>query len=84
MGGETFDLRDVRRTVETMLAALRVSKDTRSQLLSHGISGVQSAHYDRHDYIEEKRAALIAWESRLAEVTERLTAGAVLPFAKSG
>ncbi|HAX10629.1 MAG TPA: integrase [Marinobacter hydrocarbonoclasticus] len=84
MGGETFDLRDVRRTVETMLAALRVSKDTRSQLLSHGISGVQSAHYARHDYIEEKRAALIAWESRLAEVTERLTAGAVLPFAKSG
>ena len=84
MGGETFDLRDVRRTVETMLAALRVSKDTRSQLLSHGISGVQSAHYDRHDYIEEKRAALIAWESRLAEVTEGRTAGAVLPFAKSG
>lgn len=65
MGGEPFNLRDVRRTVETMLAGLGISKDTRAQLLSHGISGVQAAHYDRHDYIDEKRAALVAWEARL-------------------
>lgn len=65
MGGEPFDLRDVRRTVETMLAGLGISKDTRAQLLSHGISGVQAAHYDRHTYTDEKRAALVAWEARL-------------------
>lgn len=65
MGGESFDLRDIRRTVETMLAGLGISKDTRAQLLSHGISGVQAAHYDRHAYTDEKRAALVAWESRL-------------------
>ncbi|MBG14103.1 MAG: integrase [Alcanivorax sp.] len=84
MGGKTFNLRDVRRSVETMLAALRISKDTRAQLLSHGISGVQSAHYDRHDYTEEKRAALTAWENRLAEVAEGQVTGAVVPFAKLG
>ena len=65
MGGEPFDLRDVRRTAETMLASMGVSRDTRAQLLSHGISGVQAAHYDRHAYTDEKRAALTAWEARL-------------------
>ena len=65
IGGEPFNLRDIRRTVETMLAGLGISKDTRAQLLSHGISGVQAAHYDRHAYTDEKRAALVAWEARL-------------------
>lgn len=68
MNASSFDLRDIRRTVETMLASMRVSKDTRAQLLSHGISGIQAAHYDRHDYLDEKRAALLAWEARLEEI----------------
>ena len=25
-------------------------------------------HYDRHDYINEKHAALVAWEARLEEI----------------
>jgi hypothetical protein len=65
---EPFDLRDIRRTCETMLAGIRIHKDIRSQLLSHGLSGVQDAHYDRHGYIDEKRAALVAWERRLDEI----------------
>jgi integrase len=67
--GEAFDLRDIRRTCETMLAGLGISKDTRAQLLSHGLSGVQAAHYDRHSYTDEKRAALVAWEQRLDDIT---------------
>jgi len=78
MGGEPFDLRDVRRTVETMLASMGLSRDTRAQLLSHGISGVQAAHYDRHGYTDEKRAALVAWEARLEEIeTRRRTSNVV-------
>lgn len=65
---ETFDLRDIRRTCETMLAGLGINRDTRAQLLSHGLSGVQAAHYDRHTYTDEKRAALVAWEQRLDEI----------------
>lgn len=68
MRGEPFDLRDIRRTVETMLAGLGVSRDVRAQLLSHGLSGVQAAHYDRHTYAAEKRAALAAWETKLAAI----------------
>ncbi|GAB1425960.1 integrase family protein [Thauera terpenica] len=70
MTGEAFTLRDIRRTVETMLAGLRISKDTRAQLLSHGISGVQAAHYDRHEYTEEKHAALVAWEAKLEAIRQ--------------
>lgn len=68
MGGDPFDLRDIRRTVETMLAGLGVSRDIRAQLLSHGISGVQAQHYDRHDYLKEKHAALIKWERHLTRI----------------
>lgn len=64
---EHFDLRDLRRTVETVLAGMGISKDVRAQLLSHGISGVQATHYDRHLYILEKRAALVAWEAKLVD-----------------
>ncbi len=68
MGCARFNLRDIRRTCETMLAGMSISRDTRAQLLSHGISGVQAAHYDRHDYFKEKQAALVAWEARLNEI----------------
>jgi len=75
MGGEPFNLRDVRRTCETMLAGMGISRDTRAQLLSHGISGVQAKHYDQHEYINEKRAALVAWETRLNEIAAGKKAG---------
>lgn len=53
-----FEPRDIRRTVETILAGLGVTRDTRAALLSHGLGGVQVQHYDRHAYMDEKRAAL--------------------------
>jgi len=65
-----FQLRDIRRTCETELAALGVSRDVRAQLMSHGLGGVQQQHYDRHDYFAEKQRALDAWEARLAEIRE--------------
>lgn len=70
MDGVPFDVRDIRRTVETMLAQLKIDRETRAQLLSHGLSGVQVAHYDRHTYTDEKRAALEAWEARLKDIED--------------
>jgi integrase len=63
-----FKLSDIRRTCETMLARLGISKDIRAQLLSHGLGGVQQRHYDRHEYMAEKRAALVAWEAKLEAI----------------
>ena len=59
---------DLRRTVETRLAGMGVSKDIRAQLQSHGLSGVQIRHYDQHDYAEEKRHALRVLHSWIASL----------------
>lgn len=56
----SFTPGDIRRTVETRLAAAGISQATRAHLQSHGISGVQAKHYDRYSYLKEKRAALEA------------------------
>ncbi|MFY9975808.1 MAG: hypothetical protein WAK53_16235 [Chromatiaceae bacterium] len=49
------------------------------QLLSHGLSGVQNLHYDRHTYMDEKRAALFVWEHYLETI-----AGGAITFGASG
>jgi len=71
-----FQLRDIRRTAETILASLKVSKDVRSHLLSHGLGGVQNQHYDHHTYWSEKRQALKKWAAYLAKLKEG-TAGEI-------
>ncbi|MFC5487698.1 tyrosine-type recombinase/integrase [Dokdonella soli] len=63
-----FTVGDLRRTVETRLAAAGVGVETRAQLQSHGLGGIQARHYDRQDYLAEKRAAL--------ETLHRLATGA--------
>ena len=67
---EPFQLRDLRRTCETMLASLSVSSDVRAQLQSHGLGGVQNRHYDRHDYAPEKKRTLELWRSHLETLKE--------------
>jgi integrase len=59
-----FSMRDLRRTAETHMAALGISSDVRAQIQSHGLGGIQARHYDRHDYMPEKRAALEQWSRR--------------------
>ncbi|WP_374601062.1 hypothetical protein [Niveibacterium sp.] len=61
-----FTARDLRRTAETELVALGISKDLCAQLLSHGLGDVQSRHYDRHTYLAEKTKALEVWQSHLS------------------
>ena len=68
MGGESFGLNDLRRTVETQLVILGISEKTRAHLLSHGLTGIQHRKYDRHIYFSEKRTALVAWESLLDDI----------------
>jgi integrase len=56
---EPFDQRDLRRTAETMLQKLGVDREVRAHLLSHGRNqGVQGVHYERYDFLDEKRRAL--------------------------
>lgn len=69
-----LEARDLRRTAETMLAGMGISKDVRAQLLSHGLGGVQGRHYDQHDYMTEKRNALQAWADRLQALADKKAA----------
>ncbi len=56
--GGRFTPGDIRRTVETRLAAGGQNDEARGQLQSHGLGGVQNRHYNHHHYDAEKRAAL--------------------------
>lgn len=55
-----FQLKRVRSGVETILGAVGVSKDTRKELQSHALHGVQKRHYDANEYLPEKLEALQA------------------------
>ena len=67
---EPFSLRDLRATVETYLASKQVSAEIRAHLLSHGLSGVQARHYDKHDYVAEKTKAIALWHKYIAKLME--------------
>ncbi|WP_414495578.1 hypothetical protein [Stenotrophomonas maltophilia] len=66
---------DLRRTVETRLAALGLSEEVRGHLQSHGLSGVQKRHYNFFEYDAEKRHAVEALFKLLSGTGE-----AVVPF----
>jgi integrase len=74
---------DLRRTLETRLAGLRIPKEIRDRVLNHVSGDVGSKHYNLHDYADEKREALNRW----ADVVEAIVAGetaAVVPIAGYG
>lgn len=62
MNGEHFNLRDVRRSLETALVAAGISLDVTAQLMSHALGGLQHRNYLRHDFDNEKRRALATLE----------------------
>ena len=65
MEGEHFNLRDVRRSLETALVAAGISLDVTAQLMSHALGGLQHRNYLRHDFDGEKRRALVVLEQIL-------------------
>ena len=60
-----FIPRDLRRTCKTLMGELGISKELRDRLQNHALNDVSSKHYDRYEYLPEKRRALEAWETRL-------------------
>ena len=68
-GVSGWRLHDLRRTTRTGLAGLRVDPDVAERVIGHVIGGVRGI-YDRHQYIDEKRAALERWPCRVAEIVD--------------
>jgi integrase len=73
---------DLRRTVETRLASLGVPKETRDRCLNHVATDTGSKHYNRHDYLAEKRDALTRWSNILGSILHG-TSAAVVPISRA-
>lgn len=68
---------DLRRTGATNLTSERlgIPRFIVSQVLAHagdtgGAAAVTGLHYDRNDYLAEKRKALLAWARLLQAITK--------------
>jgi integrase len=68
---------DLRRTLETRLAELRIPKEIRDRVLNHVSSDVGDRHYNLHDYAHEKRDALTRWSAALSAILHGTTADVV-------
>jgi integrase len=54
--------RDLRRTFKTLAGKAGVSKEIRDRLQNHALHDVSSKHYDRWNYMAEKRAGMTKWD----------------------
>ncbi|MGZ8943017.1 MAG: tyrosine-type recombinase/integrase [Methylobacter sp.] len=80
-GVEPFTIHDFRRTARTHLAALGVDSHIAERCLNHKIKGVEGI-YNRHDYFEERKAALQKLANFL-EACERGQGWNVAPIKKA-
>jgi integrase len=62
---KVFTARDLRRTCKTLMGEAGISKEIRDRIQNHALNDVSSKHYDRYDYLTEKRRALEIWEERV-------------------
>jgi integrase len=87
IGVNGWTLHDLRRTTATGLQKLGVRLEVTESVLNHvsgsraGVTGI----YQRHDWAEEKRAALNAWGEHIAVIVEgRTAANNVTRLRRSG
>jgi integrase len=69
-------IHDLRRTVRTRLASLRISDLVAEMVIGHGRRGIQRV-YDQHTYEDEMRDALQQWASRLRDIVTPAPANVV-------
>lgn len=62
-----FTIHDFRRTARTHLAALGIDPLVAERCLNHRIKGVEGI-YNRHQYFDERKAALASWVALLVEL----------------
>jgi len=45
-----------------------IPAEIRNRIQDHAIADVEAKHYERHDYLAEKRVALEKWERELQRI----------------
>jgi integrase len=82
LGVDKFTTHDLRRTVETRMASIGIAKETRDRVLNHTDRSIGGTHYNRYDYLPEKRTALNQWAQFLADIIEGKRKGNVLQMKR--
>lgn len=75
-GTSGWMLHDLRRTVRTRLAEVGVPFEVAERILAHRRDKIEQV-YNRHEYLAEKRDAILRWEDRLTEIVGDRTARVV-------
>ncbi|QWF33727.1 site-specific integrase [Pseudoalteromonas sp. SiA1] len=65
-----FNPRDLRRTCKTLMGKAGIDKINRDILQQHNKFDVSSVHYDRYDYMKEKKHSIEVWEEFIRCVTK--------------
>ncbi len=65
---EPFAPRDCRRTFKTLAGSIGIGLELRNRLQGHAMTDVGSVHYDRWEYLPEKRRAMETWTDWLEQV----------------
>jgi len=55
----------IRRTVKTLMGKAGIDKQLRDRIQNHALQDVSSRHYDRYDYLAEKRQGMKVWNDYL-------------------
>lgn len=67
-GMQSFSPRDIRRTFKTISGSFGIPLEMRNRLQGHAMTDIGSVHYDRYDYLEEKREAMKIWDHGLTRI----------------
>jgi integrase len=71
-----WNIHDLRRTVRTRLSELRVRENVAEMVIGHARKGLARV-YDQHQYRDEMREALEAWERKLRSIVRPATSKVV-------
>ena len=65
-----FSPKDLRTTVKTGMAALRIPREIRDAVQNHKPQGIGDRAYNFHDYADEKREALQRWTDHVEKLVK--------------
>lgn len=82
--GGAWTWKDLRRTVSTRLTGLGFTEAMAGRVLNHISHTITGKHYDQHQYVEEIRTALEAWDRELNRIlrNEPKPKGRVVPMKR--
>lgn len=66
-----FTTRDIRRTFKTLAGKAGITKVDRDRLQNHSLNDVSSKHYDYHEYLDEKAAAMQIWNNYVLDMLKQ-------------